>query len=265
MAIRAVVLDLDDTLIEEEATARSSLRSAVALAAGIDPAHGEQVVLACARQLWRTGPHHQVCLELGIASWEGLWATFEGCHARLEGLRNWAPGYRRAAWQAALAQLGIAGARMAEAVADAYVSRQRRGHPLIPGADEVVPYLAGRYRLGLLTNGPSDIQRLKLEQTGLADHFAAVVVSGEVGSGKPNREVFLQVASELGVSPDEAVMVGDSWDRDVVGAQGAGIAAVWVARGRPRPTAPSTAGSVDSISGLPAWLASSGQGGGGAP
>ena len=255
MAIRAVIFDLDDTLIVEEATARSSLRSAVGLASGIDPAEGERVVLACARRLWRAGPHHQVCVELGIASWEGLWASFEGCHPRLDGLRDWAPGYRRDAWAAALGELGIEDADLGEAMAEAYVSAQRRGHPLMPGADEVVRHLATQYRLALLTNGPADIQRLKLEQTGLAECLDAVVVSGEVGVGKPAPEVFSHVASELEVLPAETVMVGDSWERDVIGAQGAGMAAVWVAvvghlRRRPRPRA----AWVRSPACRPGWL-----------
>ena len=135
----------------------------------------------------------------------------------------------------------------------------------MPGADEVVPQLARQYRLALLTNGPADIQRLKLEQTGLAGCFDAVMVSGDVGVGKPAPEVFSHVASELEVLPAETVMVGDSWERDVIGAQGAGMTAVWVAGGRPPPEASPAAGSVGSISGVPAWLASSGQGRAGAP
>lgn len=235
VSVRAVIFDLDDTLIVEEAVARASLRAATALCPGVDPGRAEQVALACARRAWRAGPHHRLCLDLGFASWEGLWSSFAGCHPSVDGLREWAPGYRADTWQVAASELGVGKPGLASAMADAYVDAQRGGHPLIDGAATTVRKLAGRVRLGLLTNGPADIQRLKLDQSGLADYFDAVVISGEVGVGKPSAEAFGRVLDALSVGPDDAVMVGDSWERDVRGALSAGIAPIWVAGGRPVP------------------------------
>ncbi|HET6874075.1 MAG TPA: hypothetical protein VFH70_04815, partial [Acidimicrobiales bacterium] len=163
--LRAVILDLDDTLIVEEAKALSSLRSTASLLPGADPDHVADVVLACARAAWRAGPHHPLAVELGVASWEGLWARFDGCHPRLRGLAEWAPVFRESAWASAVAELGHDDPALASAMAAAYDASQRSGHPLIEGADAAVRAVAGRYRLALLTNGPADIQRLKLEQT----------------------------------------------------------------------------------------------------
>ncbi|MHB8670418.1 MAG: HAD family hydrolase [Acidimicrobiales bacterium] len=235
MSVRAVIFDLDDTLIVEATVARASLRAAAAPCPGLDPGHLEQVALACARRAWRAGPHHRLCLDLGFASWEGLWSSFAGCHPSVDGLREWAPGYRADTWQAAASELGVGKSGLASAMADAYVEAQRGGHPLIDGAAATVRELVGRVRLGLLTNGPADIQRLKLDQSGLADCFDAVVISGEVGVGKPSVEAFGRVLDGLSVGPDDAVMVGDSWERDVRGAVSAGIAPVWVAGGRQVP------------------------------
>lgn len=249
MPKRAVIFDLDDTLIVEEAVARSSLRHVAGMLAGHDPDRVVEVVLTSARRLWRAGPCRQICHELGIASWEGLWATFEGGHPVLDDLRDWARTYRPEAWRTALAELGVADGdgALGAAMADAYIERQRRGHPLIEGAADVVRTLAITGRVGLLTNGPSDIQRLKFEGTGLADCFDAVVISGEVGVGKPDRAVFALALERLGTTPPTTVMVGDSWERDVVGARGGGMAAVWVAGGRPPPEPLPDVTVVDSV------------------
>lgn len=250
MNVEAVIFDLDDTLVVEEAVARGSLRAAARLVPEVSPEHFEQVVLGCARRAWHSGPYRQLCLELGIASWEGLWARFEGCHPRLDGLRDWAPAYRQEAWQAAVVELGLDRPGLAPALAAAYEEAQRAGHPLIDGADQVVRAAVGRYRLGLLTNGPADIQRLKLDQTGLADCFGAVVISGQAGVGKPDPEAFRLVLAALGASPAEAVMVGDSWSRDVQGALGAGMRAMWLAGDRPTPEAAPEVRVLSSISEL---------------
>ena len=106
----------------------------------------------------------------------------------------------------------------------------------------------------LLTNGPSDLQRLKLEQAGLADAFDTVVVSGEAGVGKPDPAVFALVLDQLGAAPDRTVMVGDSWERDVVGALAAGMTAVWIADGRPAPGTDPRVTVVDSVRDLDGLL-----------
>ena len=235
VASAAVILDLDDTLIVEEAVARSSLRRAGELLQGKDPAEVVEVVLTTARRIWRAGPDYSLCHRLGIASWEGLWATFEGSPSVLDDVRDWAPVYRQEVWRAALAELGIDEPALATTLSDAYVEYQHGGHPLLAGAAELVHLLEGRCRLGLLTNGPADIQRLKLDGTGLAASFGAVVISGEVGIGKPDPDVFALTLSRLGAQAASAVMVGDSWERDILGALDAGLSAAWVSAGRPLP------------------------------
>ncbi len=247
MATRTTIFDLDDTLIIEEEVARSSLRIAAGLVPDHDPHRVEEVVLDTARRLWRAGPCHPLCRDLGIASWEGLWATFDGGHPVLDDLRDWARTYRPDVWRAALATLGSDDPRLAGAMSDLYVESQRHGHRLIDGAARLVRSLLGTRPLGLLTNGPADIQRLKFEGTGLADCFDSVVISGEVGIGKPDPEVFMYALDQLGASPDGAVMIGDSWERDVLGALGAGMSAVWVAGGRPPPEELNGVTVVDSV------------------
>lgn len=231
---KAVLLDLDDTLIVEEAHARRELRATAALLDGVDEAEWETIVSDSARTLWREYEQHETCLELGIASWEGLWSTFDDCHPRLRGLRDWAPIYRQESWRVALERVGQ-DATLAPALSRHYVEGQRAGHPLLPGAADLVRRAAAKGPVGLVTNGPPDIQRLKIRQTGLAPLLGAVVISGEVGAGKPDPLVFRWALENLAADPGEAVMVGDSWDRDVRGALGAGMNAVWISHGKPPP------------------------------
>jgi len=246
----AVIFDLDDTLIVEEAVALSSMRRAAELVKGREPGRVQEVILTTARRIWRAGPDYALCHRLGIASWEALWATFEGSPSILDDVRDWAPVYRLEAWRAALAELGLDDPALAAALSDAYVEYQRGGHPLVEGAAELVRSLQGRCRLGLVTNGPADIQRLKLEGSGLAPFFEAVVISGEVGIGKPDPDVFALALSQLGARAESAVMVGDSWERDVVGALDAGMSAVWISGGRPVPEKRPNVAAVSGVAEL---------------
>jgi HAD superfamily hydrolase (TIGR01549 family) len=229
--VDAVVFDLDDTLIVEEAAARRAISAALSVAGVEASAEDVDLVLACARRHWRASRFYEQCRRLGIASWEGLWAGFEGCHRSLDGLAGWAPAYRQAAWSDALEALG-ADPSLSARVGDRYTELQRRGHPSIPGAIEAVRRASKRARTGLLTNGPPDIQRLKLSQTGLGPVLDSVVVSAEEGVGKPDPAAFRLVLERLGVGAADAVMIGDSWERDIRGALEAGMAAVWIGRGR---------------------------------
>ena len=133
------------------------------------------------------------------------------------------------------------------ATARRFEEAQRRGHPVIGGMHETLEAVGTRHRLGLITNGPSDIQRLKLEQAGLTGAFAAEVISGELGIGKPRPEVFHGLLERLDVAPEASVMVGDSWERAVEGALAAGMSAVWIGAGRTPPAEHERLTVIDSV------------------
>ena len=249
-----VIFDLDDTLILEESYAMASLREAITVFPGVDPVASETVALEAIRSVWRAGADYPRCVELGLASWEGLWSTFEGNHRSLDGLVAWGPVYRSEAWDAVGAAFGVDDPRPARHAAVRFEAAQRRGHPPIDGMEASLAAVGSRHRMGLLTNGPSDLQRLKLDQAGLTDAFDVVVVSGEAGVGKPSSEVFEIVLDGLGARPRDAVMVGDSWERDIVGALGAGMEAFWIAAGRPVPAELRGVTVIDSVRDLDGLL-----------
>jgi len=82
-------------------------------------------------------------------------------------------------------------------------------------------------KLGVITNGPSAMQRRKLRVLGLEHSFDAILVSEEEGVRKPDAEIFRRALARCGVDAHEALFVGDHPVADVEGAHRAGLLAVW--------------------------------------
>lgn len=117
---------------------------------------------------------------------------------------------------------------------EAYRLEKRRGVErllLFEDALETLRALrAAGVRVGLLTNGPSELQRHKLAVTRIEAELDGIAISEEIGAAKPAREAFVLAARMLGCAPDEVAMVGDSPEFDVAGALGAGCAPVVLVR-----------------------------------
>ncbi len=230
-----VLLDLDETLIRERGSTEAAMAATVADAVaqrGLDARALQQAVLSAAQTLWRLGPHADYCRRIGIASWEGLWASFaEGDDAETLGLRGFAPGYRRQAWRRGLAACGCDDRDLAAELSERFVyERALRQVPFPEVLSVLVALRAAGRRLVLLTNGDRDLQRRKAVASGLLPLFDHVVISGELGVGKPEAGIFLHALGLVAARPEEAVMVGDSVARDVRGALAVGMPAVWVDR-----------------------------------
>ena len=107
------------------------------------------------------------------------------------------------------------------------------------------PLLAEVRRLGArvvaVTNNLVSEQEDKLRHTNLRHLFDDLVISEAAGINKPHRQIFEMALRAAGSEPSQAVMLGDSWENDVVGALGDGIAAAWLDRrgtGVPDPEVP---------------------------
>jgi len=116
----------------------------------------------------------------------------------------------------------------AVAVATAYRDRVNAALEPVPDVEAMLTDLRGRYRLGLLTNGPVVAQRSKLAALGWTDAFDAALVTGELAAGKPEPAAFESLLAELGTDASETVFVGNDVAADVRGAVAAGIDAVQV-------------------------------------
>jgi putative hydrolase of the HAD superfamily len=237
----ALLLDLDETLIEEDSPAADAFEATAAFAKTIDARLGEPAALvaaarAKARELWSSAPTYEYCRQIGISSTEGLWCRFEGGDAATEELRKWSPTYRRTTWGRALETQGVDDWNLADALADRFAAERRARHRVFADVESALLELRERYALGLVTNGASCLQNEKLDRSGLRSFFDLVVVSAEFGTGKPDASIFSFALSRLAASHEEGVMLGDSLDRDIDGAHFAGLQAIWVNRlGHPRP------------------------------
>lgn len=119
--------------------------------------------------------------------------------------------------------------------------------------DDVLPCLRSLqgYSLGIVSNGDSRQQRQKLDCTGIAAFFASIVISGDIDIAKPTPEIFERCISELGFSPNEVVYVGDCLETDCVGAGQAGLHGVWLNRRGIDDDASSSITVIASLSELP--------------
>jgi putative hydrolase of the HAD superfamily len=116
-------------------------------------------------------------------------------------------------------------------IAEAHEVFRREWFERMALADDAAPTLTAlrsRYQLGLITNGPSEIQRRKIEHFRLVDYFDPLIVSGEVGVAKPDPAIFRLALERLGIEPAEALFVGDSPEYDLRGAAAAGVPFVWI-------------------------------------
>jgi len=101
-------------------------------------------------------------------------------------------------------------------------------------------------RVGLISNWDSRLVPL-LGRLGIWELLDAAAVSFEVGVEKPHPLIFRQALSRCGVRPQQAALVGDSLEEDVQGATAAGLRAVWLRRGGPRPAVPDNVVVIASL------------------
>lgn len=99
---------------------------------------------------------------------------------------------------------------------------------LLPDAAEMVRYLADKYPLTIISNGFCEAQHYKIEHSGLQSCFQHVLLSEEVGINKPQPGIFLRALEMNGISADEAIMIGDSYNSDIQGAQNVHIDQLWI-------------------------------------
>jgi putative hydrolase of the HAD superfamily len=118
----------------------------------------------------------------------------------------------------------------------------------LDGAIDLLVALRPHVRIGIVSNNLLDEQREKLALCGFEPFVDALVVSEEAGMSKPDPRIFHLALDRLGVPADSAVMVGDSWPADIVGARAAGVRAIWFnPRRLPRPDEPEGVPEIASL------------------
>lgn len=260
--IRALIVDLDNTLVPEFASYEQAFDdgcAAIARERGLEVSALRRSVFEASHALWRSSPWAAECLRLGIGSPTSLLTDLTAGRPEHAELRAWLPEYRRAAWDRGLAAHGVETAArdaLGRRLDAAFRARQRMHSPPYPDAPPVIERAAVDHRLAITTNGPGDVQRAKLRASGLERYFPVIVISEEIGSGKPEAAMFRIALERLDLRADEAIVVGDSRERDIAGARNAGIASILVDRGVPQSEgSPSADATIASLADLRPALA----------
>jgi YjjG family noncanonical pyrimidine nucleotidase len=110
---------------------------------------------------------------------------------------------------------------------DVYLNEMPLQTKLIDGARELLDYLHGRYEIAIITNGFKEVQYDKIRKSELSKYFRKIFISEEVGAQKPGRQIFEYAIKSMNAPKKSSLMIGDSWDADIVGAMNFGIDQVY--------------------------------------
>jgi putative hydrolase of the HAD superfamily len=110
---------------------------------------------------------------------------------------------------------------------DDFIRRTATKTKIIEGAIDLLEYLSPKYRLFILSNGFREIQSQKMQNAGLAPYFERILLSEDVSIQKPNRKIFDYALKNTNSRRSESLMIGDSFEADIEGAQNAHIDQVW--------------------------------------
>lgn len=105
-----------------------------------------------------------------------------------------------------------------------------RRFELFPDTLSTLEFLSKNCKLGLVTDAQRVFLEPELQVTRLQSFFDAIIVSSDYGFHKPDPRMFTMALEKLDVAPEQALYVGDSWTRDILGAQSVGIKAILVDR-----------------------------------
>lgn len=202
--IKAVLFDLDDTLVDHHHASHAAILGVRERFAVLQAVTAEELAT-----------EHQRLLEL--LHQEVALGSLTPAAARIE-------RYRR------LFEFAGADLRHAPAATELHRRLYQANRRAVDGALDLVVHLRERLRIAVVTNNTVAEQTEKLQTFGFAPHVDALVTSAEVGAAKPDPRIFRAALDRLGCEAHEAVMIGDAWHADVLGATGAGIRALWLNR-----------------------------------
>ncbi len=108
-----------------------------------------------------------------------------------------------------------------------YISVLPTFNEVFEGTYDILNYLKSKYKLHIITNGFSEIQATKLKNSKLDGYFEEIITSESVGVKKPNPEIFAYALKIANAQKQESVMIGDSWEADIIGAKNFGILPIY--------------------------------------
>src|SRR6478609_957454 len=193
--IRAVLFDLDDTLFDHR--------------------HGARAALAVVRE------GHAALAALEMAELERRHSqVLEALHLRVMANEIGLDAARAERFRTLLAGVGVtADSAAVDRAAAAYRQRYMESWQEVPGATALLEALAGRVRVGIVSNNLTREQHDKLRFCGFDRLVHTIVISEEAGAAKPDPAIFRVALDRIGCGPGETVMIGDAWRTDIAGAR----------------------------------------------
>ncbi len=110
---------------------------------------------------------------------------------------------------------------------DDYVRMSPSKTHLFDGATKVLGYLQKKYQLHIISNGFKETTLIKMDLSGLNPYFTQVIISEDVGVNKPDRAIFEYALNKAMAKKEESIMIGDSLEADIRGAQDFGLEAIF--------------------------------------
>jgi putative hydrolase of the HAD superfamily len=204
MKYKCVFFDLDHTLWDYEANARHTLQ-----------------------ELYH---HHELARE-GITHFDAFLSVFNRVNQELwqlydQGLID-STVIRNERFRKIFQAFNLDNPDLALRLSQEYIRQSPKKGKLIPGAEEVLQYLAGSYSLTIITNGFDEVQHTKLASGKLDQYFSHIITSEKAGCKKPARGIFDAALAANKVSSNQAIMVGDNLLTDMAGARNASLDSVF--------------------------------------
>ncbi|WP_412561527.1 YjjG family noncanonical pyrimidine nucleotidase [Winogradskyella sp. MIT101101] len=105
----------------------------------------------------------------------------------------------------------------------AYIDHLTTFNHLFEGTFEILDYLKDKYELHIITNGFEEAQERKMKSSNIRDYFTTITNSEMVGVKKPNPKIFNFAIDIANAKVEESIMVGDSLEADIEGADKVGM------------------------------------------
>ena len=101
---------------------------------------------------------------------------------------------------------------------------------LYPQTKEILEQLGQEYELGIIANQLPGLEE-RLKDFGILDYFSTIFSSAEFGLAKPDPAIFSLALQKTNCLPQQAIMIGDRLDNDIVPAKRIGMKTIWIKQG----------------------------------
>lgn len=99
---------------------------------------------------------------------------------------------------------------------------------LLDGAEELITNLISKTKLAIITNGISEVQRRRINLSSINKYFDEIIISDEVGSPKPEPEIFSKTLEPFNsIEKKDVIIIGDNVESDIKGGINFGIDTCW--------------------------------------